>query len=274
MTEEAPEEQLFGQYGAAKKAVIASGLSEFEEEPGVATAPSRSAAWAANATVIHPSDVYLETVSQDYAYVVRATPGSGRTHIFLTDTGNLVKPFAISEGTLATSLGAVKLTSLGHRGSMATQQPPTTEGESGEEIIWRAATTLSVRYREKLTIRLSELQKAVQEEELECRGISVGSLHYFVEFLKRNPAIRCPAISVTPDRNIYASWKSGPDRVFSVHFLPDSKVRFVIFCPNDRHPGEAVRISGTATVDVLMSIAVPHGVLDWISDERPGSPRF
>jgi hypothetical protein len=142
------------------------------------------------------------------------------------------------------------------------------EAESVEEIIWRVATTLPVRYREKLTIRLSELQKAMQEEELESRGISVGSLHYFVEFLKTNRALRCPAISVTPDRNIYASWKSGPDRVFSVQFLPDSNVRFVIFCPNDKHPAQAVRISGTATVDVLMSVAVPHGVLSWISDER------
>lgn len=271
MTVEAPE-QLFGQYRAAKKAAVASGLSEFDVEPSFMTVPSRSAAWA-NATII-PPDLELEAVSQDHAYVVRLVPGAGKTHLFLTYSGNLIESLGISEGTLVTSQGAAKLTALGHHGSMATQQPPTTEGESVEEIIWCVATTLSASYREKLTMWLSELHKAVQEEDPEGRGISVGSLHHFVEFLKRNPTLRCPAVSVTPDRNVYASWRSGPHRVFSVHFQSDGKVRFVIFCPNDKHVAEVIRISGTATVDVLMSIAVPHGVLGWISDERSGDSRF
>jgi hypothetical protein len=114
----------------------------------------------------------------------------------------------------------------------------------------------------------------VQEEELDSRGITVRSLQHFIDLLKAYPVLRCPAVSVTPDRNIYASWKSGSDRVFSIHFLPDGKARFVIFCPNDKHPGETIRLSGTATVDVVMSIAEPHGVLNWASDERPGNPRF
>ena len=143
-----------------------------------------------------------------------------------------------------------------------------TEDESVEEIIWHVGTTLSVRYRAKLASRLSELQKAVQEEELDGRGITVRSLQHFIELLKAYPALRCPAVSVTPDRNIYASWKSGSDRVFSIHFLPDGKVRFVIFCPNDKHAGEVIRLSGAATVDVVMSIAKPHGVLNWASEVK------
>ncbi len=149
---------------------------------------------------------------------------------------------------------------------MATQQPPTTEDESVEEIIWRVGTTLSARYKAKLTSRLSELQKSVQEEELDGRGITVRSLQHFIELLKAYPALRWPAVSVTPDRNIYASWKSGSDRVFSIHFLPDGKVRFVIFCPNDKHSDEIIRLSGAATVDVIIDIAKPHGVLKWTSE--------
>lgn len=147
-----------------------------------------------------------------------------------------------------------------------TQQPPTTDDESVEEIIWRAKTTLSVRYRKKLVSRLSELQKAVQEEELDGRGINARSLQHFVELLKAYPVLRCPAISATPERNIYASWKSGSDRVFSIHFLPDGNVRFVIFCPNDKHSSETIRLSGAATLDVVMTVVEPHGVLKWASE--------
>jgi hypothetical protein len=141
-----------------------------------------------------------------------------------------------------------------------------TEDESVEKIIWHAGTTLSVRYKAKLASRLSELQKAVQEEELDGRGITVRSLQHFVELLKAYPSLRCPTVSVTPDRNIYTSWKSGSDRVFSIHFLPDGKVRFVIICPNDKHSGETIRLSGAATVDVIIDIAKPHGVLNWASE--------
>lgn len=135
-----------------------------------------------------------------------------------------------------------------------------------EEIIWSAGTTLSVSYRTKLASRLTELQKAVQEEELDARGITARSLEHFIELLKAYPALRCPAVSVTPERNIYASWKSGSERVFSIHFLPDGKVRFVIFCPNDKHPDQTIRLSGTATVDVIVSVAAPHGVLSWAAE--------
>jgi hypothetical protein len=83
--------------------------------------------------------------------------------------------------------------------NMATQQPPTTDDESVEGIIWRVGTTLSARYRAKLTSRLSELQNAVQEEELASRGITVRSLQHFIELLKAYPVLRCPAVSVTPD---------------------------------------------------------------------------
>jgi hypothetical protein len=132
---------------------------------------------------------------------------------------------------------------------------------------------LPISYRAQLAARLRELQDAVQEEESGSLGITVRSLQHFVEFLKAHPTLRRPAVSVTPDRNIYASWKSKFDRVFSIHFFPDGNVRFVIFRPNEKHAGEVIRISGTATVDVVMSIAALHDVLSWASDERPSNPR-
>jgi hypothetical protein len=253
MTEEA-RDQSFGRYLAAKKAVAAHGFSEnFEEEQSFATAPSSAA-----------SDVSAPAVLI-YPRVSGVAHGVGKTYI-VKYTGTSVKPFEIVPATLVTSRALRTLVTFGQGGSMATQQPPTTEDESVEEIIWRVGTTLSARYRAKLTSRLSELQKSVQEEELDGRGITIRSLQHFVELLKAYPSLRCPTVSVTPDRNIYTSWKSGSDRVFSIHFLPDGKVRFVIFCPNDKHSGETIRLSGAATVDVIIDIAKPHGVLKWASE--------
>lgn len=143
---------------------------------------------------------------------------------------------------------------------------PSYKRQPVEEIISSAGTTLSVPYWTKLASRLTELQKAVQEEELDGGGITVSSLQHFLELLQAYPALRCPAVSATPERNIYASWKSGSNRVFSIHFLPDGKVRFVIFCPNDKHPDQTIRLSGTATVDVIISVAAPHGVLNWAAE--------
>jgi hypothetical protein len=261
MTEEG-RDQSFGQYWAAKKAVAACGFSEnFEEEQSFATSPSSAAsAGSAPPVLVYPRISAL-------AHTV------GKTYIVYTGTS--AKPFEIVPATFAASRALRTPAMFDPGANMATQQPPpTTDDESVEGIVWRVGTTLSARYRAQLMSRLSELQNAVQEEELDGRGITVRSLQHFIELLKAYPVLRCPAVSVTPDRNIYASWKSGSDRVFSIHFLPDGKARFVIFCPNDKHPGETIRLSGTATVDVVISIAEPHGVLNWASDERPGNPRF
>ena len=258
MTEEV-RDHSFGQYWAAKKAVAAYGFSEnFEEEQSFATSPSSAAAAASAPPILV------------YPRISALAHGVGKTYIVYPGTS--AKPLEIVPATFAASRALRTRAMFDPGANMATQQPPTTDDECVEGIIWRVGTTLSARYRAKLTSRLSELQNAVQEEELDSRGITVRSLQHFIDLLKAYPVLRCPAVSVTPDRNIYASWKSGSNQVFSIHFLPDGKARFVIFCPNDKHPGETIRLSGTATVDVVMSIAEPHGVLNWASDERPSNP--
>jgi hypothetical protein len=266
MTEET-REQLFGQYWATKKAVASYGLSEeFEEEPTVATAANSYAAWATTATIGRQSDVHLQTVSRDYPRFIYATAGVGKTYIVVLHGRDSVKPPGNLTATLVTSGTAATPIPPVEGGSMATQQPPTTEDESVEEIIWRVGTTFAVGYKAKLAARLTELQRAVQEDEPDGHGITAKSLQRFTELLKAYPTLKCPIISVTPEQNIYASWKAGPNRLFSVHFLPDGNARFVIFCPNDKHPNETIRLSGTATVDVLINLAQPHGVLAWSSE--------
>lgn len=254
MTEET-QDRSFERLLAAKKAMAAYRLPEnLEDEQGFTKASSNSAPWSTNLTVVDPSNFHLGAVR-----------GAGKSFI-VNYTTAAVQPFKIAPATIITSGAVETLFTIGQGGSMATQHPSVVDEPTVEEIIRRARTTLPLRYRERVASRLSELEKTVQEEELDGRGITVKSVHHFVEFLKAYPALRCPAVSVTPDRNLYASWKLGYDRVFSIHFLPEGEVRFVIFHPNEKHPAQAIRLSGTATADVIMNVAAPQGVLDWAAE--------
>jgi len=131
-------------------------------------------------------------------------------------------------------------------------------------LIFRIRTSLSIHYREKLADRLTMLFDDAKEEDFASVGIAGGSLQKFYDFLLLYPSLKCPTISLTPENNIYASWRAGQNRVFSVHFLPDGDTRFVMFKPNDLHPERQVRISGTATADILMATVTPYDVGDWI----------
>ena len=138
------------------------------------------------------------------------------------------------------------------------------EDEQVRELIFRIKTYLFIPYRERLANRLVTLFKDAKEEDPTSVGIAVGSLRTFYNFLQLHTNLKCPTISLTPEYDIYATWKNRK-QVFSVHFLPNGDVRFVIFRPNERHPEQQIRISGTATADILMETIVPHSVRDWIS---------
>ena len=140
------------------------------------------------------------------------------------------------------------------------------EEDMAQEIIYRIKTTLSVPYRERLANRLLTLVNDAKEEDPYSPGIIVGSLRSFYNFFQSHPNLKYPAISLMPEDNIYASWRSEQNRLFSVHFLPNGDTRFVIFKPNERHPDKQIRISGTATTDILMETVTPYGVWDWISE--------
>jgi hypothetical protein len=121
-------------------------------------------------------------------------------------------------------------------------------------------------YARRISDRLEELFAEAKIEDPDQVGIAPGSLHTFSLFYRRNPGLRCPALSLTPKHNIYATWKAGDGRLFSVHFLAQRNVRFVIFAPDRRHPQETVRLSGQVNVDTLLETIAPHDVLDWIME--------
>ena len=140
------------------------------------------------------------------------------------------------------------------------------EEDQVQELIFRIRKSISIRYHESLANRLLILFNDAKEEDSASLGIAVGSLRNFYNFFRLHTNLKCPTISLTPDYNIYASWRGEQNRVFSVHFLPNGDVRFVIFKPNDRHPGRQIRLSGIATTDILMETVAPESVSYWVSE--------
>ena len=133
------------------------------------------------------------------------------------------------------------------------------------DLIFRIRKSEAIPYRNSLTNRLNALFYDAKEEDTVSLGISAGSLRNFYKFLLLHTNLKCPTISLTPDYNIYASWRSEQKRVFSVHFLPNGDARFVIFIPNVKHPERQIRISGAVTTDILVETVAPYHVCDWIS---------
>lgn len=275
MTEEAPD-QSFEKYRAAKKAVVAYGLSEeVDDDQQFTTASSNSALRVVDLPGITTTDPHVRAVPTFYVPF-----GSGKTCVVLSTFTTAAAKFSnsvtiVPAHTTVTSGSPESLLIVAY-GASTTASPPALiiEEQSAAEIIGHIRAMLPARYRVELANRLNELEQLVQEEESDDHGIKVGSLLHFVKLLEAHPELRCPAVSISPERNVYASWKSGKDRVFSIHFFPDGRVRFVIFYPNEKHSGNMIRLSGTATVDVVIRIAAPHGILDWMRDEGPSSPRL
>lgn len=138
--------------------------------------------------------------------------------------------------------------------------------EQVQELILWIRTSPYIPYGESLANRLVTLFTDAKEEDSASLGIAVGSLRNFNAFFQLHTNLKCPTISLTPDCNIYASWRSEMGQLFSVLFLPGGDTRFVIFKPNDLHPERQIRISGAVTTDNLIETVTPHGVWDWISE--------
>ena len=135
-----------------------------------------------------------------------------------------------------------------------------------KNLITRIRSNSLLLCREQLANRLAELFSASKEEDLDSVGINADSLRSFNTLLASYPKLKCPEISLTPDNDIYISWKREQDKLFSVHFFPNGDSRFVLFFPNDLHPGRSIRISGLTTTDKLIETVSFQSVLDWIQE--------
>lgn len=137
-----------------------------------------------------------------------------------------------------------------------------TKDDQAQELIHQIRRSSFISDQESLANQLVTLFNYAKEERPASPGISVNSLSNFYDFLMLNANMRIPSLSLSPDHNIYASWRAE-NRIFSAHFLPDGDIRFVLFRPNNRHPNRKIRLTGTATSDTLKEIVAPES-LDWV----------
>lgn len=113
--------------------------------------------------------------------------------------------------------------------------------------------------------RLNQLWKVSEVEEPDNCAMSSDSLRSFERFANLYPRVRYPDITLTPGGHVYARWKGSRRSLLSIQFLPEMKVRFVVFAPNQRHPEELNRASGTDFVETVMdNLSRAYGVSDWV----------
>lgn len=237
-----------------------------EQEPGIASGN------AFLTTKFPTGESYLEAWDlkiKGQSFSIQMAQGKNQLPTSVESQENYKTYIGYSPG--CRSVGRQDIVCLSTTGWLVKRDDPFTqtnlldsEEEKVRELIFRIRTSLSIPYREKLADRLVTLFYDAKEEDFASVGISVGSLQNFYNFLRLYTNLKCPTISLTPENNIYASWRAGQNRIFSVHFLPDDDTRFVMFKPNDLHPERQVRISGTATADILMANVTPYGVGGWI----------
>ena len=104
-----------------------------------------------------------------------------------------------------------------------------------EEYISFIKESLNHPFGAKLGERINYLfgiaKKDAEEEEGEEK-MSSESLKYFVYFIQSVSNLNYPDVVLTPEGNIESVWRRDRSRLFSVEFLEDKFVHFVIFAPN------------------------------------------
>lgn len=118
-------------------------------------------------------------------------------------------------------------------------------------------------YSGSLANRLEYLRGASIEEAPEQAPISVSSLQSFVSFITREPRLAEPDLVLTYSGNIRAEWHKSRKEHFSVEFLPNGQVRYVVFTRDPDHATRTDRTSGLVSAETVMAKIKPFNVLAW-----------
>lgn len=140
-------------------------------------------------------------------------------------------------------------------------------GPEIDGLVARIRQNAAIFHADRIAQRLDQLWKMSEMEEPDICVISSDSLRSFERFSNLYPRMRYPDITLTPSGNLYARWKGHSRSLLSIQFLPvpEMKVRFVVFSPNQRYPEELNRASGTDFVETVMdNLSRAYGVSDWV----------
>ena len=118
-------------------------------------------------------------------------------------------------------------------------------------------------YSASLANRLDNLREASIEEAPEQAPISVNSLQSFVSFIAREATLAQPEVVLTYTGNIRAEWHKSRKEHFSVEFLPNGQVRYVVFTRDPNYATRIDRATGLVSAETLMDKVKPFNVLAW-----------
>ncbi len=138
------------------------------------------------------------------------------------------------------------------------------EGEMGY-ILTLLQDSHEIKHGKRIIQRIRTLRQMALDDE--DGDISSDSLRSFYEFLSMHPEVNYPDISLTPDGDIYARWKGRDRSLFSIHFLPQSRVRYIVFAPDRKRPDLMDRVSGSGSVYTVLETADrAYGVGGWVRE--------
>ena len=133
---------------------------------------------------------------------------------------------------------------------------------TSQEILTRLHGATTLPFREAMSARIASLLEAFQKESGGV-AVSVNSFQSLLAFLQAHPNLNYPTITLTPGGDFYASWKENRTQVFSVQFLDNGQVRFVVL-----RTEPTAQLSGLTTPATLMNLVAPLRVLEWAGNER------
>lgn len=129
------------------------------------------------------------------------------------------------------------------------------------ELLSQLSAAVALDYREQLARRITALMP--YEDEPDDVALSLASLQQLLQFLTSHPELKSPTITVTPDGDMYASWQKNRSCVFSVQFMDNGQVRFVVL-----RLASAKQLSGQTSPEALMATVAPLDVMEWAGHER------
>ena len=119
-----------------------------------------------------------------------------------------------------------------------------------DQIVNLVCEGMSIGYFEEIKSRLLSLSSYDLEEGE--TPISVGSIRYFIGFLKEIRPVK-PSIVITPFGYVQAQWKESNSNLLTIVFKPEGEVSFVVFRENSRNTEIIKRLSGVLLVDEIIS---------------------
>jgi hypothetical protein len=136
-------------------------------------------------------------------------------------------------------------------------------GATTSDLISFIRNHVRLAYSGSLANRLDYLREASIEEAPEQAPISVNSLQSFVSFIAREPRLAEPEVVLTYTGNTRAEWHESRKEHFSVEFLSNGQVRYVVFARDPNHATRTDRAFGLVSAETLMAKVSPFNVLAW-----------